>query len=147
MEKIVLRSLKAERPKNTIIFFDLEDLFSTDRLESIKNDCYCKKEFTKELRRAVDHVEIELHQAYYSDYCESPIYIETNFYGFYDKTTFPLVKYKEQGYKLSEINLLYDYFLTEEEAQKNIDELKTDIENWLDEIELKEESVVKEINF
>lgn len=147
MKKIILRSLQAERPKNTIIFFDLEDLFSTDRLESIRNDCYCKKEFTKELRRAVDHIEIELHQGYYSDYCESPIFIKTNFHDFYDKTIFPLIKYKEQKYKLSETNLSHDYFLTTKEAQQKIDELKTNIEDWLDEIELKEESLVKEINF
>jgi hypothetical protein len=145
MEKIILYSLKAVRPKNTIIFFDLIDLFNTDRLESIRNDCYCKKEFTKELKRAIDHIEIEFHQGYYSDYCDSPIFIKTNFNDFYDKTIFPLVKYKEQGYKMREANLTYNYYLSEEEAQKEMDELKTDIEDWLNEIDQEREEEVRQI--
>jgi hypothetical protein len=145
MEKIILYSLQAVRPKNTIIFFDLIDLFNTDRLESIRNDCYCKKEFAKELKQAIDHIEIELHQGYYSDYCVSPIFIKTNFNDFYDKTIFPLVKYKEQGYKMREANLTYNYYLSEEEAQKEIDELKTEIENWLNEIDQEREEEVRQI--
>lgn len=145
MEKIILYSLQAVRPKNTIIFFDLIDLFNTDRLESIRNDCYCKKEFAKELKQAIDHIEIELHQGYCSDYCVSPIFIKTNFNDFYDKTIFPLVKYKEQGYKMREANLTYNYYLSEEEAQKEMDELKTDIEDWLNEIGQKKEEKVHQI--
>ncbi len=45
-----------------------------------------KKEFYKELRKAVDIVEIEYHQAYYSNYCDGFVFIKTNYERFYDKT-------------------------------------------------------------
>ena len=133
MKSTILYSLSVEG--QGLIYFDLMDLFDKDRLKRICNDFYSKEEFIKELINAVDKIEIEFHQAYYSDYCEGFVFIKTNWDHFYDKTEFPLVKYKEQGYRLSEENLTYDYFTSQEEARKNIEELKKDIKDFINEIE------------
>lgn len=118
-----------------IIYFDLIDLYDKDRLTRIYKDFYSKKEFYKELRKAVDIVEIEYHQAYYSNYCDGFVFIKTNYERFYDKTMLPLVKYKEHGIRLIEEDLTYDYFISVDEAELARENLKKDIETFINRIE------------
>ena len=133
MNKTIVYSL--QQGVQGVIHFDLIDLFDKDRLTRIYKDFYSKKEFFKELRKAVDIIDIEYHQAYYSNYSDGFVFIKTNYERFYDKTMHPIIKYKEQGFRLIEEGLTYNYFISREEAELAKESLKKDIETFINRIE------------
>ena len=47
----------------------------------------------------------------------------------------PIIKYKEQGFRLIEEGLTYNYFISREEAELAKESLKKDIETFINRIE------------